>query len=112
MISAFARLTSATCVFCEDKDLAEWRRSVICRKCHRAQPLIGHPVNSGGRPRVGRAGVQSFRGVKSSASGDPQPLGKHNHAKRELMEQARRAGWRGRTYHSAKKFERKLERAS
>jgi len=30
--------------------------------------------------------------------------------KLELMEQARRAGWRGRTYRSAKKFERKLER--
>jgi len=30
--------------------------------------------------------------------------------KLELMEQARRAGWNGRTYHSAKKFERKIER--
>lgn len=30
--------------------------------------------------------------------------------KLELMEQARRTGWKGRTYHSAKKFERKLER--
>lgn len=32
--------------------------------------------------------------------------------KRELMALARRAGWRGKTFHSAKKFERKLSHQS
>ena len=34
----------------------------------------------------------------------------HNGDKRELMAQARRAGWKGKTYGKAKRFERMLER--
>ena len=47
--------------------------------------------------------------IASSSPRARQPRSKAA-KKRELMEQARRAGWRGRTYHSAKKFERKIER--
>jgi hypothetical protein len=32
--------------------------------------------------------------------------------KEELMQQAKRAGWKGKSYRKAKKFERKLERES
>lgn len=35
----------------------------------------------------------------------------HNAGKRGFMAQARRAGWRGRSYRKAKRFERALERA-
>jgi len=46
--------------------------------------------------------------VKASAGASPHPSKRQR--KLELMEQAQRAGWRGRTYKGAKQFEDALER--
>lgn len=40
----------------------------------------------------------------------PTPYVTKSQKKRDLMAAARRCGWRGKSYWSAKKFERKLER--
>jgi hypothetical protein len=45
-----------------------------------------------------------------AAVGKPEPIGKHNRAKRELMAAARAYGWCGTSFSKAKRFERALER--
>lgn len=58
--------------------------------------------------------AQSGKAIEPPAAAPPSPRRPPSKAakKRELMEQARRAGWKGTTYHSALKFERALERGA
>ena len=68
----------------------------------------------GKRSRKRSRKPQSLTGRKVASSRPTfrpgQRITGHNAKKRELMAQARRAGWRGKTFRGAKKFERRLER--
>lgn len=75
-------------------------------QCHKKRPLSRRDSRrSGGRPRVIMHTPES-----RTAVGKPNPYRSKRTRKLELIDQARRAGWRGRSYWSARKFERKIER--
>jgi hypothetical protein len=65
--------------------------------------------------RQTRQHAREFHGVINTGqpfSGRRPAVRSSDRDKRELMTAARRAGWRGRTFKGAKRFERRLERAS
>jgi hypothetical protein len=65
--------------------------------------MSAHPNGRERRP-------QTYRGRKLTPYGGPYIRNTKASRKRELMDQARRAGWRGHSYRKAKRFERTLER--
>ncbi|MGH9889764.1 MAG: hypothetical protein ACREBE_29820 [bacterium] len=67
---------------------------------------VVNPRRSGGRaPKR-----QTLVGRGIAVRGKPVERRSSSSRKAELMDAARRAGWRGRSYRTAKKFERALER--